>query len=237
MGPLPRLLLLALALLLHPSGAGAQESRPWVASRKGEVYYWSSCDAAQRLAVANRIHFRTEAAARAAGYRRSTARGCAGPSSAASPQRTPTSTVAPGARRTCTVARISDGDTLACRGGERVRLLLIDAPETTQRPYGTRAREALARLAPVGSVVHLEHDVQPRDRYGRTLAYVWTRRGMMVNEEVVRQGFAVTLTYAPNVRHVERVRTAQTEAQRARRGLWATSAFECAPRDHRAGKC
>jgi micrococcal nuclease len=91
-------------------------------------------------------------------------------------------------------------------------------------------------LAPVGTVVELEHDVQPRDRYGRTLACSWTQRGAMVNEKLVRRGFAATLTYAPNVHHVERIRAAQTEAQRRRRDLWSTSALECAPRDHRAGR-
>ena len=50
--------------------------------------------------------------------------------------------------------------------------------------------------------MQLEQDVQSRDRNGRLLAYVW-RSGRMVNWEMVRWGWVVTLTYAPNVQYVE----------------------------------
>lgn len=137
----------------------------------------------------------------------------------------------------CVVERVVDGDTIRCRGGLRVRLLLIDTPERSQRPFGPEATAALKRLLPVGSAARLELDVQAHDRYGRTLAYVYTSRGLMVNEELVRTGFAVVLVYPPNVRYVDRLRAAAAEAQRARRGLWARSGFECLPKDHRARRC
>jgi micrococcal nuclease len=59
----------------------------------------------------------------------------------------------------------------------------------------------------------------------------------MAHEEMARQGYAVSLTYPPNVRHVERIRSAVEEAKQARRGLWSTSAFERNPRDFRARRC
>ena len=224
--------------------AAAQEG-PFVASTRGQVYYRSGCAAAQRLSPTYRRSFPSAAAAEAAGYRPSTAPGCgsdaAPPSTAQGETRgsAPASprTSAPAATTPCVVASVSDGDTLTCRDKTRVRLLLIDAPETAQRPYGTQARDALRRLAPVGAEVRLERDVQPRDRYERTLAYVWLPNGRMANEEMARQGYAVSLTYPPNVRHVERIRSAVEEAKRGRRGLWSTSAFECSPRDFRAGRC
>ena len=138
---------------------------------------------------------------------------------------------------TCRVARISDGDTLTCEGGEKVRLLLIDTPELSQAPYGGRARNELQRLAPVGTLLRMESDVEKQDRYGRTLAYLWLPDGRMVNEEVARSGYALVLSYPPNVRHIDRVRAAVEEAKRGRRGLWSTSAFECSPRDYRAKRC
>lgn len=49
---------------------------PWVASRRGSTYYRSGCTGGNQLAAQNRIYFRTEEEARAAGYRRSTQRGC-----------------------------------------------------------------------------------------------------------------------------------------------------------------
>jgi micrococcal nuclease len=143
----------------------------------------------------------------------------------------------PSATQPCVVERVVDGDTIRCRGNVRVRLLLIDSPERSQRPFGPEAAAALQRLLPNGSLALLELDVQPRDRYGRTLAYVYNSDGLMANEEMLRAGYAVVLVYPPNVRYVDRFRAASAEALQARRGLWAGSAFECLPKDHRAGRC
>jgi micrococcal nuclease len=135
------------------------------------------------------------------------------------------------------VASIGDGDTFTCSNGARVRLLLIDTPEKGQAPYGERARQALRDLLPAGSTPRLETDVDAQDRYGRVLAYAYTADGRMINEELARQGYALSLTYPPNVRHVERIRSAVQEARAAGRGLHATPAFACTPKDYRAGKC
>ncbi len=150
---------------------------------------------------------------------------------------TRTDTVRDTARTTCVVERVTDGDTIRCQGGRRVRLLLIDTPELDQGSFGRTAAETLRRLAPVGTSLRMEFDVRRTDRYDRTLAYLWTARGEMLNEQMVREGMAVVLVYPPNVKYVERLRTAADLAQRRKIGLWATSAFECAPRDHRAGRC
>lgn len=142
------------------------------------------------------------------------------------------------AQRTCTVERIIDGDTLVCAESPiRVRLLLIDTPEMSQGEFGRAAREALLRLVPVGTVTRLELDIRELDRYGRILAYLYTADGRLANEEMARAGFAVPLVYPPNVRYVERIRAAAQEAREARRGLWSGTAFDCAPVDHRSGRC
>jgi micrococcal nuclease len=137
----------------------------------------------------------------------------------------------------CEVTNVIDGDTIRCGELGRVRLLLIDSPERDQMPWGGKAREALTALIPVGSSVRLETDVQRRDRYGRLLAYLYRLDGLQVNEMMVRNGFAEVLVYPPNVRHVEVLRRAREAAREAKRGLWSTEAFECAPRDHRAVTC
>ena len=137
----------------------------------------------------------------------------------------------------CRVERVTDGDTFVCAGGRRVRLLLIDAPEMQQGPYGARARRELQRLIAPGTTVRLEYDVEKRDRYGRTLAYVYDPPGTLVNEAMLRSGYAVVIVYPPNVQYVERMRAAATDAREAKRGLWATNAFDCTPRDYRRGRC
>ena len=143
------------------------------------------------------------------------------------------------ARLRCRVTSVSDGDTFraACPASTRVRLLLIDAPERDQAPFGSQARARLMALAPPGTQVTLELDVAPRDQYGRVLAYVWLADGRMVNDEMARAGFAVPLVYPPNVRYIERIRRAEAEARAARRGLWAQDGFACSPKDHRRHRC
>jgi len=139
----------------------------------------------------------------------------------------------------CVVARdgIRDGDTLRCADGQRVRLLMIDAPELGQGASGEAAGDALRALAPPGTRVRLETDVRERDQFERILAYAWLPDGRMVNEEMARSGYAVALVYPPNVRHAGRIRAAVRQARADRRGLWRDGAFDCEPREWRAGRC
>lgn len=136
----------------------------------------------------------------------------------------------------CEVQRIIDGDTFVCADGARVRLIGIDTPELSQAPFGERAGRALAELMPVGSTVLLERDVELNDRFNRRLAYVW-RNGVFVNREMLGRGWAILLTFPPNVRYVEQFQDAQRRAREAQLGLWATGGFECPPADRRAGRC
>ncbi len=142
----------------------------------------------------------------------------------------------PGPRESCVVTRVTDGDTIRC-SEERIRLLLIDAPEMDQGPFGRAAQAFLEAIVPVGSEVGLGYDVERLDRYGRTLAYVYRHDGRMVNAMMARQGFAVPLVYPPNVRFVDAIRAAADSARADRIGLWSVEAFECAPVDHRAERC
>jgi micrococcal nuclease len=137
----------------------------------------------------------------------------------------------------CVVASLSDGDSLHCADGRRVRLLSIDAPEMAQAPYGEEARRRLDALLPAGTAARLELDVEPSDRFGRTLAYVYTPAGELVNLEMARSGHAVELVYPPNLRHADAIRAAVEEARDEGRGLWASGGFACRPVDFRAGRC
>ncbi|MGI9043386.1 MAG: thermonuclease family protein [Gemmatimonadaceae bacterium] len=137
----------------------------------------------------------------------------------------------------CRVSRISDGDSFHCGATGRVRLLMIDAPELAQGEPGREAKSALETLAPVGSLVTIETDVRPRDDYQRLLAYAYLKDGRMLNEEMARSGYVTALVYPPNVKYAERIRKAVGDARKAKRGLWSTDFFECAPRDYRAGRC
>lgn len=135
------------------------------------------------------------------------------------------------------VIRVNDGDTITVLQGRRhrkVRMVGIDAPELGQRPWGEKARRHLERLmAGSGWTVTLEHDMDPIDKYGRTLAYVWTADGRLANEEMLRSGNAVLFTYPSNVRHVDRLTEAQREARQSRIGIWERGGLGERPSDWR----
>jgi len=145
------------------------------------------------------------------------------------------------AKETAVVARVVDGDTLEIhyRGRkDTVRFIGVDTPEKrdnekarrdaarTKRDIetiiatGKAASSYLRSLVRVGDTVTLEFDVRPRDKYDRILAYVYRRDGVMLNELLVRGGYAQAYTLPPDVRYAERFRNAEAEARREGRGLW-----------------
>lgn len=132
------------------------------------------------------------------------------------------------------VVRVVDGDTIDVEiDGEtyRVRYIGIDTPETVDpgRPVGCFGPEASAynKALVAEKSVGLEKDVSETDRYGRLLRYVWlpgesTASGQpeMVNATLVREGYALSSTYPPDVRHQDTFLQLQQEARNAGRGLW-----------------
>jgi micrococcal nuclease len=124
-----------------------------------------------------------------------------------------------------TVDRVVDGDTIIV-DRIRVRLIGIDAPESVKpgspvQCYGPESSAELHRLLPAGTRVRLETDIERKDRYGRTLAYVWRLRPPLnVDVELARLGFARALTISPNVAHRTEVAAAVAAARRAHLGLW-----------------
>ena len=125
------------------------------------------------------------------------------------------------------VRRVVDGDTLEVAGGERVRLIGVDTPETVDedRPVGCFGKEAsrfTASVVPPGTPVRLVGDAEQRDRYGRLLAYVYRQSdGLFVNAELLRRGFALLLTIPPNIAHTDEFAVLARQAREGSQGLWA----------------
>jgi micrococcal nuclease len=126
---------------------------------------------------------------------------------------------------TAVVSRVVDGDTVVLRGGERVRYIGMDTPESVKpgtpvQCYAERASRENERLIE-GQRVRLRYDSERQDRYGRTLAYVYRARdGLFVNAELVRRGYARVLTIPPDDTHASLFRHLAARARAARRGLW-----------------
>lgn len=122
------------------------------------------------------------------------------------------------------VTRVIDGDTIEIAGGERIRYLEIDTPETVdpRRPVGCFGHEASAKNKELveGKYVRLERDITERDKYGRLLRYVYVQ-DRFINLELVKGGYAVIYTFPPDVKHQKELLAAQQEAREAKRGLWS----------------
>jgi micrococcal nuclease len=124
------------------------------------------------------------------------------------------------------VQRVVDGDTIVLAGGERVRYIGVDTPESVKpgtpvQCFAKAASHANQRLV-AGEPVRLRFDAERRDRYGRLLAYVYRASdGLFVNAELVRRGYATTLTIPPNVAHAAEFRRLARSARQAGRGLWS----------------
>jgi micrococcal nuclease len=108
---------------------------------------------------------------------------------------------------------------------ERVRVIGVDTPESVDpnrpdEPYGEEASD-FAKHSLDGETVRLAGDAEPRDRYGRMLAYVWLRDGTFWNALLVAEGYAQQLTIPPNVTYAPLFRRLVAEARRNDRGLWA----------------
>ena len=133
------------------------------------------------------------------------------------PSDAPSSTTASGV-----VARVNDGDTLTLRGGAKVRLVQVDAPELITDCYGRAAQRALVALVPEGTRVRLVRDptLDDTDRYGRLLRYVLVG-DTDVNVELVRRG-AASPYFFRNERgeHAQELLEAVDAARDERAGYW-----------------
>lgn len=128
------------------------------------------------------------------------------------------------AAETAVVKKAVDGDTIVVEmnGREyRVRYIGVDTPESTtkQECYGKEAARFNAKLVE-GQTVRFERDVNETDRFGRLLRYVYLANGEMVNEVLVREGYALARSFPPDVKYQDRFREAEREAKQRRRGLW-----------------
>ena len=133
-----------------------------------------------------------------------------------SPTATPTSSLVK-------VTRVIDGDTIEIEGGERVRYIGIDTPETVdpRKPvqcFGIEASKKNKELVE-GKNVRLEKDITDKDKYGRLLRYVYIDN-LFINLELVKQGFAFSYTYPPDIKYQAEILAAEAEAREANRGLW-----------------
>jgi micrococcal nuclease len=122
------------------------------------------------------------------------------------------------------VTAVLDGDTIQLANGQRVRYLGIDCPERGGNgPAEFLAEEATLfnRHLVLNKEVRLEDGAEPRDRYGRVLAYVFLANGVLVNGELIKKGLAHVLYHGPWMERFDELLQKQREAIQGGRGIWA----------------
>lgn len=140
------------------------------------------------------------------------------------------------------VRSIVDGDTLKVSfegRTELLRLIGIDAPERLENPkawrdaersqrdiktilaMGEKASQYTKQILRNVSDLQLEFDIEPRDKFGRLLAYAYLPSGGMLNELLIQAGYVNLMSIPPNLRYAERFKKALFEARKNGRGLWS----------------
>jgi len=136
------------------------------------------------------------------------------------------------------VTKIHDGDTVSLNMDGRVyrcRLIGIDAPEMGQEPWGKKSREHLRKITKESKGrVLVETDVVRHDKYNRMLVYLWTpARSEMINERMIRDGYAYLFTIQPNSKYVDRFVKAQRNAKDSRIGIWGADGLVERPLEYK----
>jgi micrococcal nuclease len=106
----------------------------------------------------------------------------------------------------------------------------MDTPESVdpRKPVQCFGLEASAQAKAIlgGQSVYLEIDPSQDtvDKYGRTLAYVWTTSGRLFNLDMITDGYAHEYTYYVPYRYQQEFKAAQSDARTQERGLWSPNA-------------
>jgi endonuclease YncB( thermonuclease family) len=124
------------------------------------------------------------------------------------------------------VVAVIDGDTIevSIGGAEfRVRYVGVNTPERDEPCYAeaTQANAALVE----GQTVRLLKDVSETDRYDRLLRYVYVGN-VLVNEELVRGGWAEVVVYEPDRAFADFFTQLEVEAASAGLGCHPTGIFD-----------
>lgn len=129
------------------------------------------------------------------------------------------------------VVRVKDGDTyvLIIDGEETtVRLIGVDTPESVapeeyskeNTDEGRTVSEIVKQKIKPGDTLYIEYDISRTDKYGRTLAYLYFEDGEAVQEWLLKNGYAQTMTVQPNSKYAERFAEIQHLAAENNVGLW-----------------
>ncbi|MEM5831815.1 MAG: thermonuclease family protein [Candidatus Aenigmatarchaeota archaeon] len=116
------------------------------------------------------------------------------------------------------VASVIDGDTFVDEKGEKIRLIGINAPEIGEKCY-EESKEKLKEMIEK-KYVKIVYDVKKKDKYNRTLAYVFIN-DLNVNLIMIKEGYAIVYSDNINTKFLKEFYLAEKYAKENKIGcLW-----------------
>jgi len=132
-----------------------------------------------------------------------------------------------------TVKTVYDGDTVELEDGRKIRFLGINTPEVQHKDKMAEAGGEEAKAWLINKLQHtkvrLEFDVEKTDKYGRTLAYLFTENKEHINLSLVKAGLATISIYPPNLRYVDELVAAGNKAEQEKLGIWQRPEYAAIP--------
>ena len=131
------------------------------------------------------------------------------------------------------VKKVYDGDTVELDDGRKIRFLGINTPEIQHKNKMAEAGGEEAKVWLInklqGTRVRLKFDVEKTDKYGRTLAYLFTEKKEHLNVSLVKEGLATISIYPPNLLYVNELIAAGNKAEQDRLGVWQRPEYAAIP--------
>lgn len=131
------------------------------------------------------------------------------------------------------VKTVYDGDTVVLEDDRKIRLLGVNAPEVQHRDKladagGDEAKHWLSDKLK-NTRIRLEIGVEKTDKYGRTLAHLFTENKEHINLQLVEAGLAAVSIYPPELGYVNELVKAQDKAEQAKLGIWGRPEYAAMP--------
>ena len=131
------------------------------------------------------------------------------------------------------VQTVYDGDTVVLEDGRKIRFLGINTPEVQHRDKAADAGGDEAKRWLIDKLkntkVRLEVGVEKTDKYGRTLAHVFTENKAHLNLQLVQAGLASVSIYPPELFYITELVKAQDQAEQAKLGIWGRPEYAVMP--------
>ena len=131
------------------------------------------------------------------------------------------------------VKTVYDGDTVVLEDGRKIRLLGVNTPEVQHKDKIADAGGEEAKAWLINKLQHarvrLEFDFEKTDKYGRTLAHLFSEKKEHINLSLVKAGLATTGIYPPNLLYVNELLAAEKKAEQDKLGIWRRPEYAVIP--------